>query len=408
MQLIVFLSLRFFSDRNPFTASQSVILPNRSFPGLMICPFVTYQPLGPKVRGQVPTPDINNSIYAYLPSRIQNLRPRKESFSPMRIFGNTTGIVGCKGAVNVDATELGETMINGMRSSAILGSPGAAKTLLVRDTQDLTYDYQSTFPTPSGWNQCQIYDINTEPKSSGVCNIANDVGNLGTLSVDLELMDENAIRDVWGIDEYKETTFCSTNLNSGTCNAIVGGPAHQRPCAFLDPQCYPPASLALILYNPDVGPPTKLDFSKVGSGGMSSDPNNQVSSRFLFTADAGKIGLRPIAYYWNVRVTLSRLNVFASASDAFYRRYTQSTFYSYAWYQGDKSRMGTPGGMVNIEFDSKFTNSQTDQVSLTALGAFVAIAGFVGAVWEAQFKVKVKIVEMRRFLKKRRDHLAQS
>ena len=70
--------------------------------------------------------------------------------------------------------------------------------------------------------------------------------------------------------------------------------------------------------------------------------------------------------------------------------------------------MGTQGGMVNIEFDSKFTHVQTDQVSLTALGAFIAIAGFVGAVWEAQFKVKVKIVEMRRFLKKRTDPLAQA
>jgi hypothetical protein len=170
----------------------------------------------------------------------------------------------------------------------------------------------------------------------------------------------------------------------------------------LDPNC-PAASLALILYNPDVGPPTKLDFSKVGSDGMSSDPNNQVSCRYLFRANGG---FRPVAYYWNVRVTLSRLNVFASASDALYSRYTSTSFYSYGWFQGDKSRMGTPGGMVNIEFDSKSTNIQTDKVSLTALGAFVAIAGFVSAVWEAQFKVKAKIVEMRRFLKKRRDRLA--
>ena len=54
----------------------------------------------------------------------------------MRILGNITGIVDCPGAVNVDAT--GGPMINGLRSSAILGSP--AKTVLVRDTQDLTYD----------------------------------------------------------------------------------------------------------------------------------------------------------------------------------------------------------------------------------------------------------------------------
>jgi hypothetical protein len=70
--------------------------------------------------------------------------------------------------------------------------------------------------------------------------------------------------------------------------------------------------------------------------------------------------------------------------------------------------MGIQAGMVNIEFDSKFTNLQTDQVSLTALGAFVAIAGFVGAVWEAQFKVKPAIVQIRRFLKKRTDPLAQA
>jgi hypothetical protein len=389
MKLIVFPNLRFFSDKNPFTASQSVILPNRSFPGLMICPFIRHLTLG-RVAA---TPDINDPIYFFLSSRYKD----EPTFSPMRIFGNATGIADCPGAVNVD--ERGGPMINGLRSSAILGSP--AKTVLVRDTQDLTYQYGGKGPTPSGWNQCQIYDINTEPKISGVCNVANDVGNLGTLSVDTSVIDENAINEVWG--QYGDLTKCS----SGGCPGKFVGPSTRSstPCSFLDRTCVGLANLALILYNPYNGPPTKLDFSKVGSDGMSSDPNNQVSSRYLFRGDGYN---RPVAYYWDVRVTLSRFNVFASASDALYRRYTTSTFYSYGWSAGEKARMGTQGGMVNIEFDSKFTNLQTDQVSLTALGAFVAIAGFIGAVWEAQFKVKPAIVQIRRFLKKRTDPLAQS
>jgi hypothetical protein len=138
---------------------------------------------------------------------------------------------------------------------------------------------------------------------------------------------------------------------------------------------------------------------------MSSDPNNQVSSRILFRGNGNRA---PEAYYWNVRVAFEISNVFASARDALFRRYTTSMTYSFSWFLADKRKLSTPAGMVNIEFESKYTNVQTDQVSLTALGAFVAITSFVGVVWDAQFKVKERIIQIRRFLKTRRDALVKS
>jgi len=382
----------------------------------MICPFVSKQPLGPTVGGNVPSPNINTPIYAYLPRQFPNGGSRPEPFSPMRILLNTTGIANCPGVVNLQPLT-SETDYGNGGLPALLGPSGATATrlVLVRDTQDLSNNYNKPFPNPSGWNQCQAYDINSVPASTpDACNIMKDTGNLGILSVQLQdLIGQSNVNSVW--QSYNSgRTVCSTVLpvlpNTGRCNAVIGGPpwkvTNPNGCAVLDPSCTvlssgnTGAGFVAVLYDPYKGPPAALDFSKVGTDGMSSDLNNQVSSRVLFVTNGGAAA--PTVLSWSTRVQLSIRKEYANANDALFNRYTQTLNYEYLWIPAPSTLPYLPGGQLNIEFESKFTTISTDLISITALGAFTAILGFAGTVWGSQQIIKEKIILVTEYLKKRR------
>ena len=93
---------------------------------------------------------------------------------------------------------------------------------------------------------------------------------------------------------------------------------------------------------------------------------------------------------------------FADANAALNNRLSVSSRYSYAWYTGSSARSVQPS-LVSIDFDSVFTTVVTDQVAMSALGAFVAIADFAGTVWGAQPKAKEILLRIRRFLSTRKQ-----
>jgi hypothetical protein len=361
----------------------------------MICPYIRDPFRLPPAR----RPLKNTPVYAYLPIQVPESRSSNAAFSPLRLFPNASGIISCPGAKNVPPrTQENDILINGIRLPMILGN--SAEFVLVRDTQPKP-------PNPDVmnteiWNQCHAYDINNRPSSApGACNVANDVGNQGTLSVVLQnLIDQGIIDDVYSSAAGGRTVCSTYPPQTGRCNALIGGPPFDGVYSVLDPQCHSVGfGFVMVLYDPNIGPPKELDFDKVGTDGMSSDPKNQVSSRVIFETISDS--QPPRVLYWQVRVSLVIRRFFADANAALNNRLSTSSRYSFAWYTGSSARSAQPS-LVTIDFDSVSTTVLTDQVAMSALGAFVAIAGFAGTVWGAQFKAKEILLRIRTFLRTRK------
>ncbi len=358
----------------------------------MVCPFgATGQILGPRVGpgGRSPEANINTPIYAYLPAikRIPKTPDRlnkfKVPFSAMRSEYVSDAIRNCPGAVNLDS-DFPRSQATYMDSSTgglptLLGPIGStASTWLVRNTQDISNAYNQKPPTPAGWNQCHIFDINSVVAGTpDRCNIMKDIGNDGVIRIQ-EL--EELIGRSNKVDP-RCSQYPPLYPDSDNCNAIIGGPfTREGGASVYDPQAFIDQSqssvvrvgFAVILYNADDGPPKELNFERVGTDSMSS--TQKVSSRVIFTRFFDRVDTQ----YWDVQVQLSIQNRYSSAADALAGRYTTQKNFSYLWVPASPS---LSFNHVNIQFSSLLTTIFDDQVAVTALATFVAIVTFAGTIW---------------------------
>jgi hypothetical protein len=372
------------ADQSPATQLRSLVLPNRSYPGIMICPYAVGQFLGERdsITGRSPAANISTPIYAYLPAqeRMKGLAnvAAKVPFSAMRSEYDSNSIRNCPGAINLDGNfEPNYSQQSTGRLPTLLGPIGStASNWLVRNTEDISNWYGQPRPTPAGWNQCQIFDINTVAAGTpDRCNIMKDIGNPGVVRI-------QELNELISTDLYNRLrTDCSKYplVRSADCGAVIGGPfTREGGYSVFDPAFFQTdasvgvslVGYALILYDSDDGPPKELDFSVVGTDAMSS--TQKVSSRTIFERQSTKVSTK----YWDVQVQISIQHRYLTAADALAGRYTTKKEVSYLW-------LGLPTGFnpINIQFSSLFTTVFDDQVAVTALATFVAIVSFAVTIW---------------------------
>jgi hypothetical protein len=353
------------------------MLPNRSYPGIMVCPFAFGQFLGPRTPGgRAPEANINTPIYAYLPAKQRvntnipgYLDKYRVPFSAMRSEYDSNAIRNCPGAVNLDGKQYEYS--SGILP-ALLGPIGStASNWLVRNTADYSNSYGP--PTPAGWNQCHIFDVNTVAAGTpDRCNIMKDIGYPGVVRI-------QELQELIGSTEFNPR--CSEYpAMTGACSAIIGGPfTREGGYSIYDPNLFQTTAaggvtgvgFAVILYDSEDGPPKELDFSVVGTDAMSS--TQKVSSRTIFFRSWSDT--KSVTTYWDVHVQISIQNRYSTAADALFGRYTTKKDISYLWIPSPLYPS------INIQFTSLLTTLFDDQVAVTALATFVAIATFAGTIW---------------------------
>ncbi len=99
----------------------------------------------------------------------------------------------------------------------------------------------------------------------------------------------------------------------------------------------------------------------------------KVSSRTIFFRSWRDT--KSVTTYWDVHVQISIQNRYLTAADALFGRYTTEKDISYLWIPSPLYPS------INIQFTSLLTTLFDDQVAVTALATFVAIATFAGTIW---------------------------